>query len=120
MRRGIGATVGALTVAATAVLFTAGTATADNQHGRAGKDGRHGHLGQPAKSGHVVELGRPVAVGHLDHPGRHGRAVGTPDDWKHGDRTQIGREYSAPSTAAHNWGGGNWNSKVVFGDMKLD
>ncbi|KOG53661.1 hypothetical protein ADK76_26625 [Streptomyces griseoflavus] len=120
MRRGIGAAVGALTVAATAVLSAAGTATADSRHDKAGKDSRHGHLGQPAKAGQVVDLGRSAGVGHLDHPGRHGRGVGTPDDWKHGDRKQVGRETSAPSTAAHNWGGGNWNSKVVFGDMKLD
>ncbi|KAA6220704.1 hypothetical protein CP973_00685 [Streptomyces albofaciens JCM 4342] len=115
MRAAIGAVVGALTVAATAVLCTAGTATADSRDG---------------KISHVVPLGHPVTVGHVGHPGRHGRGVGAPDDWKHvggkhvggthADSARIDRKQSAPSTAAHNWGGGNWNSKVVFGDMKLD
>ncbi|WP_158813008.1 hypothetical protein [Streptomyces rimosus] len=118
MRRGTGAAVGALAMAATVGLLTAGTATADSQGGRVGK------------AGHVVDLGRPVAVGHLVPSGRHGRGVGAPDDWKHGVRQhgdrqhgvrqRVDRKISAPSTATHNWGGGNWNSTVIFGDMKLD
>ncbi|MEV5593498.1 hypothetical protein [Streptomyces sp. NPDC052496] len=32
----------------------------------------------------------------------------------------FGKHTYAPSTASYNWGGHNWNSKVVFGDMILD
>ncbi|MFH8404540.1 hypothetical protein ACH4FX_07155 [Streptomyces sp. NPDC018019] len=101
MRRGTGAALGILTMVATAALSTAGTAAADSRVGKADRDGRPGR---------VIQLGLPGKLVFAEHPGRHGRGVGAADDRKH----------SASSAASHNWGGGNWNSKVVFGDMILD
>lgn len=115
--------LGVLTLAATAVLTTTGTAAADSngrvgsvlRDGRLGPDGRVGQVGRVGQAGGLGQVGRhgrfgPAGpAGHLHRPA--GRDVGAVD---------IGKHTNAPSTASHNWGGGNWNSKVTFGDMILD
>ncbi|OKH99878.1 hypothetical protein A6A06_22780 [Streptomyces sp. CB02923] len=93
-------TLGALALTAAAALLTTGTAVAD---GRDSHDGRVGRLGEVGDVGYLGHFGRDG--------GRNGRDVGA---------VTIGKHTYAPSTASHNWGGNNWNSKVVFGDMNLD
>ncbi|MFH9420207.1 hypothetical protein [Streptomyces sp. NPDC017529] len=103
--------LGVLTLAATAVLTTTGTAAADS-NGRVGsvlRDGRPGPDGRVGQVGRHGRFGPAGPAGYLHRPA--GRDVGAVD---------IGKHTNAPSTASHNWGGGNWNSKVTFGDMILD
>ncbi|MFI0258863.1 hypothetical protein ACH4OW_07465 [Streptomyces sp. NPDC017056] len=119
--------LGVLTLVATAVLTTTGTAAADSNGGRAGAVLRDGRLGPDGWVGQAGRIGQASRVGQV---GRHGRfglagAAGSagrlyrPAGRDVGAVT-IGKHTNAPSTASHNWGGGNWNSKVTFGDMILD
>lgn len=101
MRVRTATTLGALSLAAAATLLTTGTATADSHDGWIGRTGPVDDLGRPGHIGH--DAGRDA--------GRDGRNTGA---------VTIGKHTYAPSVATHNWGGNNWNSKVVFGDMKLD
>ncbi|WP_030022896.1 hypothetical protein [Streptomyces monomycini] len=97
MRVRTATTLGALTLAVSAPLLITAPAMADS------------HDGWIGRTGPVDDLGRP---GHVGRAGGHdGRGAGA---------VTIGKYTYAPSVASHNWGGNNWNSKVVFGDMKLD
>ncbi|MFH8344955.1 hypothetical protein [Streptomyces sp. NPDC018045] len=89
--------LGALSLTAAATLLTTGTATAESHDGWTGRPGKGADLGRLGPTGR--------------DGGRDGREVGA---------VTIDKHTYAPSVASHNWGGNNWNSKVVFGDMNLD
>ncbi|MEU7203236.1 hypothetical protein [Streptomyces sp. NPDC045470] len=104
MRTRTATAVGVLSLAAAATLLTTGAAMADS-HG--------GWIGWP---GPVDDLGRP---GHVGWDAGRGTGRDAGRDGRNTGAVTIGKHTSTPSVAAHNWGGNNWNSKVVFGDMNL-